>query len=202
VVAGAGGVGGVGEDGGGTVVGPQLAVDARRNLQRMDKSSQNRKGGFGLGQPAHAAVSRRPPSSLYTMVSRTEGYTYDTRVWDVCNRSGAIFCRPVPNLSVTIRNFPIAVPANSQTGAHSAGTRRPYGGRSSRVCYADSVAAPPGPTRDTHLGEVGLAAHGQVARAPLEERPRRMRVFVLRVVVGLRGVPHRPRPVARVDAAT
>ena len=30
---------------------------------------------------AHEAVSRRPPSSLYTTVASTEGYTYDASFW-------------------------------------------------------------------------------------------------------------------------
>jgi hypothetical protein len=32
---------------------------------------------------AHAAVSRRLPIPLYTMVPRTGGYTYDVAVWDL-----------------------------------------------------------------------------------------------------------------------
>jgi hypothetical protein len=37
--------------------------------------------GFGWGI-AHAAVSRRPPISLYTSVARTRMYTYAPSVWD------------------------------------------------------------------------------------------------------------------------
>jgi hypothetical protein len=50
------------------------------------------------GQVAHAAVSRRPPISLYTMVPRTGGFAYDVGVWDLCNHSRTILCRAVPNL--------------------------------------------------------------------------------------------------------
>ena len=32
---------------------------------------------------AHEAVSRRPPTSLDTIVARTEGYTYGASVWDL-----------------------------------------------------------------------------------------------------------------------
>jgi hypothetical protein len=67
---------------------------------------------------AHAAVSRRPPISLYTMVVRTGSYAYDVGVWDL-SLVRAIFCRPAPNLSVTIRNFFIAVwEWWCMTGAH------------------------------------------------------------------------------------
>jgi hypothetical protein len=44
---------------------------------------------------AHATVSRRPPISLYRIVARTAGYTYDANVWDLSIVQG-IFCRPVP----------------------------------------------------------------------------------------------------------
>jgi hypothetical protein len=36
-------------------------------------------------------------------------YKHDAKVWDSSIVQGAIFCRPVPNFSVTIRNFCIAV---------------------------------------------------------------------------------------------
>jgi hypothetical protein len=59
------------------------------------------------------AVTRRPPISLDTIVPRTEGYTYRLHVrrWGLgfVNIQGAILCRAVPNLKVTIRNFVIAV---------------------------------------------------------------------------------------------
>jgi hypothetical protein len=41
----------------------------------------NRNGGDFGWKIAHAAVSRRPPISLYTVVARAEGYAYDASVW-------------------------------------------------------------------------------------------------------------------------
>jgi hypothetical protein len=35
---------------------------------------------------AHEAVSRRPPTSLYTIVARTESYTYAAKVWVACTQ--------------------------------------------------------------------------------------------------------------------
>ena len=46
--------------------------------------------------------------ALSRIVARTEGYTHAAEVWDLSIVQG-IFCRAVPNLSVTIRNFCIAV---------------------------------------------------------------------------------------------
>jgi hypothetical protein len=47
-----------------------------------DATVANRDGrGFGW-EVGHAAVTRRPPISLYTMVARTEGYAYDVGVRD------------------------------------------------------------------------------------------------------------------------
>jgi hypothetical protein len=52
----------------------------------------------GLGfSGGHGAVTRRPPTSLYTMVPRAGGYAYDVGVWDLSIVSRAIFCRAVPN---------------------------------------------------------------------------------------------------------
>jgi hypothetical protein len=59
---------------------------------------------------AHAAVSRRPPISLYTMVAGTEGYTHAAKVWDlslVREPFSVAACQTF--FSVTIRNFSIAV---------------------------------------------------------------------------------------------
>ena len=54
-----------------------------------------------------AHVSRRPPISLYTMVPRTVGYTCYVGVCP--SFKDHLLSRRVPNLSVTIRNFCIAV---------------------------------------------------------------------------------------------
>jgi hypothetical protein len=72
---------------------------------------------------AHAAAARRPPISLDTMVARTGGYTYDVGVWDLSIVHGSIFCRAVPNLSVTIRNFCIAMVVGAKTPPTSARLR-------------------------------------------------------------------------------
>ena len=74
---------------------------------------------------AHAAVTRRPPILLDTMLPRTGGFTYDVGVLGVVRRSRAILCRAVPNVNVTIRNFLIDV-----RGA----ARHPHGeGKSTRA---------------------------------------------------------------------
>jgi hypothetical protein len=65
---------------------------------------------------AHAAVTRRPPISLDTMVARTGGYAYDDGVWGLSLVQGPILCRAVPNLSVTIRNFCLAVGPRERAG--------------------------------------------------------------------------------------
>jgi hypothetical protein len=54
---------------------------------------------------AHAAVTRRPPISLYTMVPRTESYAYAVGVWDLSIVQGPFSVAPVPNPSVTIRQL-------------------------------------------------------------------------------------------------
>jgi hypothetical protein len=43
------------------------------------------------------------PISLYTIVARTEGYTYDAKVWDLSIIQGP--CRPVLNPNRPIRSF-------------------------------------------------------------------------------------------------
>jgi hypothetical protein len=51
---------------------------------------------------AHEAVS------LDMVLARAEGYTHATKVWDLSIVPKAIFCRPVPNLSVAIRDVCVA----------------------------------------------------------------------------------------------
>jgi hypothetical protein len=58
-------------------------------------------GIFGWGI-AHAAVSRRPPISLYTVVARTHMYTYDARVWDLSIVQGPFSVAPCKAPCVTI----------------------------------------------------------------------------------------------------
>ena len=56
---------------------------------------------------AHGAVTRRPLIPLYTMVPLIPGATRATRAFGIC--PSLTFGRPVPNPSVTIRIFFIAV---------------------------------------------------------------------------------------------
>jgi hypothetical protein len=66
------------------------------------------------------AVSQRPPFPLGTMVPRTGDYAYDGGVWDSSIVQGPL-SPPVPNPSVTIRNFFIDVAPSSPTPrGHSA----------------------------------------------------------------------------------
>jgi hypothetical protein len=98
-------------------------------MPRLTATKQLRLVTVGLsgGESAHAAVSRRPPVSLDTVVARTHMYTYGADVWDSSIVHGPIFRRPFPNsdgpevehcahflilycpfpnLRVTIRHFP------------------------------------------------------------------------------------------------
>jgi hypothetical protein len=59
---------------------------------------------------AHAAVSRRLPISLYTMVPRTEGYAYDVGVWDLSIVQGPFSVARCQPLRSRIRHVCIRVP--------------------------------------------------------------------------------------------
>jgi hypothetical protein len=58
----------------------QLAVRSRRREPCYQYPQNRNVRDFGW-VIAHAAVSRRPPISLSTMVARTGGYTYEVGVW-------------------------------------------------------------------------------------------------------------------------
>jgi hypothetical protein len=78
----------------------QVRHSGRRSVRTRDF------GGFGVGDFAHGAVSRRPPILLYTTVARTGGYAYDVGVGDfVSIIQGPVSAAPC----LTIRNFCIAV---------------------------------------------------------------------------------------------
>jgi hypothetical protein len=64
----------------------------------LSEKEQNSLWDFGC-EIAHAAVSRRPPISLYTIVARTGGYTYDAKVWDWSIVQFG-FCRAEPLLTL------------------------------------------------------------------------------------------------------
>ena len=49
---------------------------------------------------AHAAVTRRPPISLYTLVARTGGYAYDVGVWDLSIIQGPFSVAPCQTLTL------------------------------------------------------------------------------------------------------
>jgi hypothetical protein len=57
-------------------------------------------GNFGW-KVAHAAVSRRPPISLDTMVPRTRMYTHAAKVWDLSIVQGPVSV--APSQSQTLR---------------------------------------------------------------------------------------------------
>jgi hypothetical protein len=82
--------------------------------------------GISGGRIAHGGVTRRPPISLDTIVCRTEA-TRTPRGLGFVRRSRANFCRPVPTLSVTIRNCFIAV--RHDNGAHHTLADRPANDR-------------------------------------------------------------------------
>ena len=68
-----------------------------RALTYTDAESREPDGrGFG-GEIAHAAVSRRPPISLCTIVPRTHMYTYAPRVWALSIVQGPFSVAPCPN---------------------------------------------------------------------------------------------------------
>jgi hypothetical protein len=54
--------------------------------------------GFGW-EIAHAAVTRRPPSSLYTVVPRTGSYAHDVGIWDLSIIQGPFSVAPCQTLA-------------------------------------------------------------------------------------------------------
>jgi hypothetical protein len=78
------------------------------SMHRRDSDDKvaNRDGRDFGWEIAHAAVSRRPPISLSSIVARTHMYTYAAKVWDLFLVQGPFSVAPVPN--PTIRNFFIA----------------------------------------------------------------------------------------------
>jgi hypothetical protein len=58
---------------------------------------------------AHAAVSRRPPISLFTSVARTEGYTYDAKFRDLSIVQGPFPVDPCQTLALRFAAFFVAV---------------------------------------------------------------------------------------------
>ena len=64
----------------------------------MEKVANRNGWDFGW-EIAHAAVSRRPPISLYMVVASTHMYTHPASV-GICPSFKDHFCRPVPNLNV------------------------------------------------------------------------------------------------------
>jgi hypothetical protein len=73
-------------------------------IQRSMQKVANRDGG-DFGEVAHAAVSRRPPLSLDTMVARTRMYTYDAKVWDSSIVQGPFSVAPCRTLLLRFATF-------------------------------------------------------------------------------------------------
>jgi hypothetical protein len=59
---------------------------------------------FGWGI-ARAAVSRRPPESLDTIVARTHMYTYDAKVWDLSIVQGPFSVAPCQTVALRFATF-------------------------------------------------------------------------------------------------
>jgi hypothetical protein len=70
------------------VICPVCAAARTSGVLQRRKSCKNRDvRDFGW-EIAHAAVSRRPPTPLDTMVARTHLYTYAANVWDLSLAQG------------------------------------------------------------------------------------------------------------------
>jgi hypothetical protein len=88
---------------------------------------------------AHAAVSRRPPISLYTIVARTEGYTCTAEVWDLSIVQGAFSVAPCQTLALRIATFAsLHAGASERTGdgqhrGRPARARRAVGAHANRL---------------------------------------------------------------------
>ena len=65
----------------------------------------------GVGD-RHAAVSQRPSISLPISVARTEGYTYDSNVWDLSIVQGPFSVSPKPLMTLMLRRR--GVPASGR----------------------------------------------------------------------------------------
>jgi hypothetical protein len=83
-----------------------MRVGLNHIIVQRHKSCESYARGFGWAI-AHAAVSRRPPIPLYTIVARTHTYTYAANVWDSSLVQGPFSVAPSQTL-VPIRNFCIA----------------------------------------------------------------------------------------------
>jgi hypothetical protein len=62
-----------------------------------------------VGDELTKCVSRRPPISRDAIIARTHMYTYAAKVWDFSLVQGPFSVAPCQTLTVTIRNFCIAV---------------------------------------------------------------------------------------------
>jgi hypothetical protein len=69
-----------------------------------EKGCESQRGGFRVGEIAHAAASRRPPIPLSTIVARTNMYTYDANVWGLSIVQGPFSVAPRQTPDVAIRN--------------------------------------------------------------------------------------------------
>jgi hypothetical protein len=101
----------------GVLVAPPVGVQLRRRrrsrvLELRIVTLSTQRGGemrivtcfrdFGW-EIAHAAVTRRSPISLDTIVPRIEGYTYDAKAWDLPLVQGPFSAVPNPTLRFAVR---------------------------------------------------------------------------------------------------
>jgi hypothetical protein len=77
----------------------EAAVDLEQRRCGSHRSApvlRTNRYGRAFNGVAHAAVSRRPPISLYTSVARTHMHTCAANVWDFSIVQGPFLCRPAP----------------------------------------------------------------------------------------------------------
>jgi hypothetical protein len=122
-----------------------------------DKAANRNVGDFGR-EIAHGAVSRRPPISL-----RHDGTPYRglrVRRWGLgfVHRSRAIFCRPVPNARVTIRNFVSSLYTTSRSA--DGRSSRETQDCESRTPLRECVPLLLGGGGELHGAEAGRHSHG------------------------------------------
>jgi hypothetical protein len=87
-------------------------------LPHSDKKVANRNVRYFGWETAHAAVSRRPPIPLDTIVARTEGYTYAAKRVGVVHRARTHF-RALPSSHQLHRTVSLMPTINGNTFAAS-----------------------------------------------------------------------------------
>jgi hypothetical protein len=156
-------------------------------------------GFIRVGDELSRPCSATPAQSLYTIVARTEGYTFAAKVWALSIVQRPVSVAPCETLIVTIRNFSTLWsltpnPTHQGDGRRGVGGEQPHCARDLIDCSSGDIPVPLhdcSSYRGLHVRResVGAVHRSRAKFCRAVRNPDRSRLLLHCIGIGMKNVP-------------